>query len=91
MDGLCTLYPPKCKFLTSFKWQRKKRTKYFQQYVQDAIMIQAENNNIIGLTEFSNNKIFMIFHVLIHSMMKVSLHLHCVCKKHLLTKQEHFS
>ena len=53
-------------------------------------MIQAENNNI-GLTEFSNNKIFMIFHVLIHSMMKVSLHLHCVCKKHLLTKQEHFS
>ena len=38
------LYPPKCKFLTPFKWQ-KKRT--------DAIMIQAENNNI-GLTEFSN-------------------------------------
>ena len=53
MDGLCTLYPPKCKFLTPFKWQKKKRTKYFQQYVQDAIMIQAENNNI-SLTEFSN-------------------------------------
>ena len=53
MDGLCMLYPPKCKFLTPFKWQKKKRTKYFQQYVQDAIMIQAENNNI-SLTEFSN-------------------------------------
>ena len=53
MDGLCTLYPPKCKFLTPFKWQKKKRRKYFQQYVQDAIMIQAENNNI-SLTEFSN-------------------------------------
>ena len=84
------VYPPKYRFLTQFKWQKKKRTKYFPQYVQDAIMIQAENNKI-GLTEFSNNKIFMIFHVLIHSMMKVSLHLHCVCKKHLLTKQEHFS
>ena len=36
-----------------FKWQKQKRTKYFQQYVQDAIMIQAENNNI-SLTEFSN-------------------------------------
>ena len=47
------LNPPKCKFLTPFKWQKKKRTKYFQQYVQDAIMIQAENNNI-SLTEFSN-------------------------------------
>ena len=54
MDGLCTLYPPKCKFLTPFKWQKKKRTKYFQQYVQDAIMIQAEHNNNISLTEFSN-------------------------------------
>ena len=32
---------------------KKKRTKYFQQYVQDEIMIQAENNNI-SLTEFSN-------------------------------------
>ena len=53
MDGLCTLYSPKCNFLTPFKWQKKKRTKYFQQYVQDAIMIQAENNNI-SLTEFSN-------------------------------------
>ena len=53
MDGLCTLYPPKCKFLTPFKWQKNKRTKYFQQYVQDAIMMQAENNNI-SLTEFSN-------------------------------------
>ena len=41
MDGLCTLYPLKCKFLTPFKWQKKKITKYFQQYVQDAIMIQA--------------------------------------------------
>ena len=51
MDGLCTLYPPKCKFLTPFKWQKKKRTKYFQQSVQ---VIQAENNNI-SLTEFSNN------------------------------------
>ena len=40
------LYPPKCKFLTPFKWQKKKRTKYFQQYVQDAKMIQAENDNI---------------------------------------------
>ena len=46
------LYTPKCKFLTPFKWQ-KKRTKYFQQYVQDAIMIQAENNNI-SLNEFPN-------------------------------------
>ena len=53
MDGLCTLYPPKCKFLTPFKWQKKKRTRYFRQSVQDAIMIQAENNNI-SLTEFSN-------------------------------------
>ena len=55
MDGFIyvTLYPPKCKFLTPFKWQKKKRTKYFQQYVQDEIMIQAENNNI-SLTEFSN-------------------------------------
>ena len=53
MDGLCTLYPPKCKFLTPFKWQKKKRTKYFRQYVQDAIVIQAQNNNI-SLTEFSN-------------------------------------
>ena len=42
MDGLCTLYPPKCKFLTRpFKWRKKKITKSFQQYVQDAIMIQA--------------------------------------------------
>ena len=48
MDGLCTLYPPKCKFLTPFKWQKKKRTN-----VQDAIVIQAENNNI-SPTEFSN-------------------------------------
>ena len=48
-----TLYPPKRKFLIPFKWQKKKITKYFQQYVQDAIMIQAENNNI-SLTEFSN-------------------------------------
>ena len=53
MDGLCTLYPPTSKFLTLFKWQEKKRTKYFQQYVQGVIMIQAENNNI-SLTEFSN-------------------------------------
>ena len=42
------LYPPKCKFLTTFKWQKKKRTN-----VQDAIVIQAENNNI-SPTEFSN-------------------------------------
>ena len=48
MDGLCMLYPPKCKFLTPFKWQKKKRTN-----VQDAIVIQAENNNI-SPTEFSN-------------------------------------
>ena len=53
MDGLCTLYPPTRKFLTLFKWQKKKITKYFQQYVQDVVMIQAENNNI-SLTEFSN-------------------------------------
>ena len=54
MDGLCTLYPPKCKFLTPFKWQKKKKiTRYFQQYVQDATVIQAENNSI-SLTEFSN-------------------------------------
>ena len=53
MDGLCTLYHPKSEFLTPFTWQKKKRTKYFQQYVHDAIMIQAENNNI-SLTEFSN-------------------------------------
>ena len=52
MDLLCTLYPPNCKFLTPLKRQKKKRTKCFQQYVQDAIMIQAENN--IGLTEFPN-------------------------------------
>ena len=44
------LYPPKCKFLTPFKWQKKKRTKYFQQYVQDEIMIQAENNNNCDLS-----------------------------------------
>ena len=49
MDGLCMLYPPKCKFLTPFKWQKKKRTIN----VQDAIVIQAENNNI-SPTEFSN-------------------------------------
>ena len=48
------LYPPKCKFLTPCKWQNKERTKYFQQYVQDVIMIQDENNNIFSLTEFSN-------------------------------------
>ena len=48
MDGLCMLYPPNCKFLTPFKWQKKKRTN-----VQDAIVIQAENNNI-STTEFSN-------------------------------------
>ena len=53
MDGLCTLYPPKSKFLTPFKRQKKKRTKYFQQHVQDATVIHAENNNI-SLTEFSN-------------------------------------
>ena len=47
------LYHPKSEFLTPFTWQKKKRTKYFQQYVHDAIMIQAENNNI-SLTEFSN-------------------------------------
>ena len=47
------MYPPKYKFLTPFKWEKKKRTKYFQQYVQDAIMIQPENNNM-SLTEFSN-------------------------------------
>ena len=45
MDGLCTLYHPKSEFLTPFTWQKKKRTKYFQQYVHDAIMIQAENNS----------------------------------------------
>ena len=44
--GYVMLYPPKCKFLTPFKWQKKKRTKYFQQYVHDAKMIQAENDNI---------------------------------------------
>ena len=43
----------------------KKEKNKFQQSVQDAIMIQAENNNI-SLTEFSNNKIFMIFHVFIN-------------------------
>ena len=65
MDGLCTLYPPKCKFLTPFKWQKKRKEQnIFWQYVQDAIMIQAENNNI-SLTEFSNDKIFMIFLVFI--------------------------
>ena len=32
---------------------KKEKNKYFRQYVQDAIMIQAENNNI-SLTEFSN-------------------------------------
>ena len=66
MDGLCTLYPPKFKFLTQFKRQKMRKTKYFQQieYVQDAIMIQDENNNI-SITEFSNNKIFMIFHAFI--------------------------
>ena len=48
MDGLCMLYPPKCKFMAPFKWQKKKRTN-----VQDAIVIQAENNNI-SPTEFSN-------------------------------------
>ena len=32
---------------------KKEKNKYFQQYVQDAMMIQAENNNI-SLTEFSN-------------------------------------
>ena len=64
MGGLCTLYPPKCKFLIQLKRQKKRKTKYLQQYVQDAIMIQDENNNISG-TEFSNNKIFMIFHAFI--------------------------
>ena len=47
-----------CTFLNANSWlplngKKKKRTKYFQQYVQDAIMIQAENDNI-SLTEFSN-------------------------------------
>ena len=53
MDYVMLHYPPKCKFLTPFKWQNKKIIKYFQQYVQDATVIQAENNNI-SLTEFSN-------------------------------------
>ena len=57
------MYPPKCKFLTPFKCKTK-GTKYFQQSVQEARIIQAENNNI-SLTEFSNNKILMIFHVFI--------------------------
>ena len=69
------LYPPKCKLLTQFKWQKKQ---YFQRYVQDAIMIQAEN--IISLTEFSNNKNIHDFSCL-HSMMKVSMHLQVVCVK----------
>ena len=46
MDGLYTLYPPKCKFLTPFKWQKKK-------IIFLATVIQAENNKI-SLTEFSN-------------------------------------
>ena len=49
-------------------------------------MIQAENNNI-SLTEFSKNKIFMILNVFI---IHFYLHLHCMCKTYLLTKQEHF-
>ena len=32
---------------------KNEKNKYFQQYVQEAMMIQAENNNI-SLTEFSN-------------------------------------
>ena len=32
----------------------KERTKHFEQSVQDAITIEAENN--ISLTKFSNNK-----------------------------------
>ena len=84
-----------CTFLNANSWlplngKKKKRTKYFQQYVQDAIMIQAENNKI-GLTEFSNNKIFIIFHVFIQWWkFHFYLHLHCMCKTYLLTKQEHF-
>ena len=51
--GYVMLYPPKCKFLTSFKWQKIYIYIYIEQYVQDTIMIQAENNNI-SLIEFSN-------------------------------------
>ena len=59
------LYTPKCKFLTPFKWQKKKeKNKMFSAICSNAIIIQAENNNI-SPTEFSNNKIFMIFHVFI--------------------------
>ena len=47
MDGLYMLYRPKCKFLTPFKWQKKKIT------IFSARLIQAENNKI-SLTEFSN-------------------------------------
>ena len=70
---------------------QKKRPKYFQQSVQDAIVIQAENNNI-SLTEFSNNKVYIHDFSCLHSMMKVSFlfALSCMCKMYLLTKQEHF-
>ena len=55
MDGSCTLCPPKCKFLTPFKRQNKYIYIFSAIYAQDAIMIQAENNDI-SLTdhEFSN-------------------------------------
>ena len=48
-----------CTLLNANSWlplngkKRILRTKYFQQYFPDAIVIQAENNNI-SLTEFSN-------------------------------------
>ena len=47
----------RCTLLNANSWLplngKKKITRYFQQYVQDATVIQAENNSI-SLTEFSN-------------------------------------
>ena len=52
MDYVC------CTLLNANSWlplngKKKKITKYFQQYAQDATIIQAENNNI-SLIGFSN-------------------------------------
>ena len=48
----------RCTLLNANSWlplngKKRKEQNIFSNYVQDAIMIQAENSNV-GLTEFSN-------------------------------------
>ena len=51
------MYPPKRKFLAPFKWRKKKRTKLFQQYVNND---SNENNKVstnFDLKELSKLKV----------------------------------